>query len=96
MVVSSLKGEKDIRKIILFGSFNHSHNPNDMDLAIFTDSNKNYLSLALAYRKKLRNIMNEIPIDIIPLKIDDKTSTHEESNMILGLHEGEVIYEKNN
>lgn len=34
-IVASLKGEKDIRKVVIFGSFLHSDNPRDIDVAVF-------------------------------------------------------------
>ena len=37
-IVASLKGEKDIRKVVIFGSFLHSDNPRDIDVAVFQES----------------------------------------------------------
>ncbi len=37
-LISCLVSEKEIKKIIVFGSFLHSNNPNDIDVAIFQDS----------------------------------------------------------
>lgn len=42
--------EQEIQKIVLFGSFINSNNPNDIDIAVFQNSNEKYLSLALKYR----------------------------------------------
>ncbi len=40
-LIKSLSPEKEIAKIILFGSFIHSDEPNDIDIAIFQTSNDN-------------------------------------------------------
>ena len=34
-VVMALRDESEIRKIVIFGSFTTSDNPNDIDIAIF-------------------------------------------------------------
>jgi len=34
--------EPEIQRIVLFGSFLHSSTPNDIDIAIFQDSNQKY------------------------------------------------------
>ncbi len=62
--------EKEVRKVVLFGSFINSRNPNDIDIAIFQDSNEKYLPLSLKYRKLMREISRILPIDIIPLKFN--------------------------
>ena len=67
-IVASLSGEKEIRKIVIFGSFLNSADPHDMDVAIFQDSKEGYLSLAMKYRRITRAISRKIPLDIIPLK----------------------------
>ena len=67
-IIQKLKPEKEIRKIVIFGSFLNSSEPHDIDVAIFQDSKENYLSLALKYRKLIRDITRKIPVDIIPLR----------------------------
>ena len=37
-IVDSLKGEKEIERIIIFGSFNKSKSPNDIDIAELHDA----------------------------------------------------------
>jgi len=86
-IVSSLKGEKEIERIIIFGSFNKSESPNDIDIAVIQDSSENYLSLALKYRKLIRNISKEIAIDIFPI-----VSKTENSFFKKEVELGEVIY----
>jgi len=66
-IVDSLKGEKEIERIIIFGSFNKSESPNDIDIAVVQNSSEDYLSLALKYRKLIRSISNEIAVDIFPI-----------------------------
>lgn len=90
-IVSCLKSEKEIKKIIIFGSFINSENPNDIDIAIFQDSNKSYLTLAMKYRKLTRDIAQKIPVDIIPIK-----SNALESSFLSEIKIGELIYERLN
>jgi len=54
--------------VILFGSFIKSSNPNDIDIAIVQNSNDNFLTLSLKYRKVLRELSKIIPLDIVPIK----------------------------
>ena len=70
-IVDSLKGQKEIERIIIFGSFNKSDSPNDLDIAVVQNSSDNYLTLAMKYRKLIRNVSREIAIDIFPIL--DKT-----------------------
>ena len=64
-VVRKLSKNTHIKRIIIFGSFITSSKPNDMDIAIFDDRNEDYLSLAMKYRKKLRDIASIIPLSLI-------------------------------
>ncbi len=88
-LVSHLISEKEIRKIIIFGSFLHSNNPNDIDIAIFQNSTENYLTLALKYRKKIRSVSKKIPVDVLPLKTDIK-----DNPFLAEIESGELIYER--
>jgi len=67
-LASCLSSEKEIRKVVIFGSFIHSSNPHDMDVAVFQESNESYLPLALRYRKKARRVSRKIPLDIFPFR----------------------------
>ncbi len=80
--------EPEIQKIVLFGSFIDSNNPNDIDIAIFQNSNEKYLSLSLKYRKLVREISKILPIDIIPLKMNAK------GTFVNEIEAGEIIYER--
>lgn len=86
-IVDSLKGQKEIERIIIFGSFNKSDSPNDIDIAVVQNSSDNYLTLALKYRKLIRNISKEIAIDIFPI-----VSKTENSFFKNEVESGEVIY----
>lgn len=88
-LVESLRSEKEITKIIVFGSFLSSDHPQDMDVAIFQNSKEGYLELAMKYRKKTRALARKIPLDIIPLKaevVDDP--------FLLEIALGELVYER--
>ncbi|PKL37677.1 MAG: nucleotidyltransferase domain-containing protein [Spirochaetae bacterium HGW-Spirochaetae-1] len=87
-IISSLKTNKEVKKIIVFGSFFKTENPGDIDVALFEDSDDDYLTLALKYRKQLRKISKILPIDIIPLKAGKESSFLDEIN------HGTVIYER--
>jgi uncharacterized protein len=88
-IVNSLKTEIEIKKLIIFGSFRMSDAPNDIDLAVFQDSNLSYLSLAMKYRKLTRHISKKIPIDIIPVKMNA-----EKTSFLSEIETGELIYER--
>ncbi|WP_372950668.1 nucleotidyltransferase domain-containing protein [Mariniphaga sp.] len=47
----SLSKEKEVSKIVVFGSFLNSKTPGDIDVAVFQNSEEKYLSLSLKYRK---------------------------------------------
>lgn len=88
-IVSCLSGDKDIRKIVIFGSFVTSDNPSDMDVAVFQKSKEGYLKLSLKYRKLTRPVSNKIPIDIFPIRTDAG-----EASILSEIDNGEVVYEK--
>ncbi len=87
-IQSKLLDFSEISKIILFGSFLKSQNPNDIDIAIIQNSKENYLTLALKYRKALRELSKQIPLDIVPIK------NHVHSSFLDEINQGYVIYEK--
>ena len=90
-IVELLKGQKEIERIIIFGSFNNSDSPNDIDIAVVQNSSDNYLTLALKYRRLIRSISKEIAIDIFP--IIDKNKNNFFTNEVAS---GEVIYARGN
>ncbi len=88
-LVSSLKTESEVCRIVVFGSFVSSDNPHDMDVAVFQDSDEKYLPLAMKYRKRTREIARMIPMDILPLKAGAEGETFLDE-----IERGEVVYER--
>jgi uncharacterized protein len=90
-IVDSLKGQNEIEKIIIFGSFNKSEFPNDLDIAVIQNSSENYLTLALKYRKLVRDVSREIAIDIFPILNKTENNFFKKE-----VESGEVIYARGN
>ncbi len=88
-LVACLKGDKDIRKIVIFGSFVTSDKPRDMDVAVFQESREGYLELSMKYRKLTRPVSSKIPVDIFPVRADAG-----EASILTEIDNGEVIYER--
>ena len=88
-LVKSLEAEKEICRIVIFGSFLSSPDPHDLDVAIFQDSDEKYLPLAMKYRKKTRTILPAVVLDIFPLRADAKKEFFMDE-----IAQGEVIYER--
>lgn len=78
----------EVRRVIVFGSFLNGESPNDMDVAVFQDSDEAYLPLALKYRRMTKSVSATIPLDIIPLRPGASGSFMEE------IARGEVVYER--
>ncbi len=87
-LVACLNGEREIRKVVIFGSFLSRPDPNDLDVVVFQDSDQTYLPLALKYRRLLRPIANQIPIDVIPVRRNEAGGW-----FLREIQKGEVIYE---
>ena len=90
-LINLLKTEKEVCRIIIFGSFLSSDEPHDIDVAVFQDSDEKYLPLALKYRRKTRAIAHKIPLDILPLKAGAYGEVFMDE-----IEQGEVIYERRN
>ncbi len=88
-LVNCLHAEKEIRKIVIFGSFLYSDDPHDLDVAVFQDSVEPYLPLAMKYRKKTRSIARRICLDILPLKFQAQ-----DDPCLAEVAQGEVFYER--
>lgn len=88
VIKEKLSQFSEVNKVVLFGSFVTSNNPNDIDIAIIQNSNDNFLTLSLKYRKVLRELSKTIPLDIIPIKDNSDGVFLEEIN------KGQVVYEK--
>ena len=87
-VVAALRDQQEIRKIVIFGSFAASDDPNDIDIAIFQDSGEKYLPLALKYRRLLRHVAPDIPVDVVPVRPNPSPSA-----FLVEILKGETIYE---
>lgn len=90
-LVSSLKTEREVCRIVIFGSFLSSNDPHDIDVAVFQDSDEKYLPLAMKYRRKTRDIARRIPLDILPLKAGAQGEVFMDE-----IEHGEVVYERRN
>lgn len=90
-LVSLLKTEREVCRIVIFGSFLSSKDPHDINVAIFQDSDEKYLPLAMKYRRKTRDIARRIPLDILPLKAGVQGEVFMDE-----IEQGEVIYERRN
>jgi len=88
-LVDCLRTEKEVRKIIIFGSFMSSDDPHDLDIAVFQDSAAPYLTLAMKYRRKTRSVAQRIPLDIFPLK-----SQISDDPFLVEIAKGEVVYKR--
>ena len=88
-LIDSLKEEKDIKRVVTFGSFPNSEDPVDMDVAVFQDSSEGYIELAMRYRKLTRAISRTIPVDIFPVRSDA-----EGASVLPELENGEFVYER--
>jgi len=88
-LIGSLKAEREVCRIVVFGSFINSDDPHDMDVAVFQDSDEKYLPLAMRYRRKTRDIARIIPMDILPLKAGVQGEVFMDE-----IERGEVIYER--
>ena len=87
-LVDKFASENEVVKLVLFGSFLTSEQANDLDLAVFQNSNADYLSLALKYRRLSREIIGSLPVDIIPIK------NSPEGPFLKEILNGEVIFER--
>jgi predicted nucleotidyltransferase len=88
-LVGSLKTEKEVCRIVVFGSFVISDDPHDMDVAVFQDSDEKYIPLAMKYRRKTRDIARFIPMNILPLKAGIRDGIFMDE-----IENGEVIYNR--
>jgi len=88
-VAECLKGADEVQRIVVFGSFLTSNDPEDMDVAVFQTSQESYLPLALRYRRRVRSVTRQIPVDIVPIRPDPEPST-----FLAEVERGEVIYER--
>jgi len=88
-LAACLSGEKEVCKVVVFGSFLSSATPNDLDVAVFQDSDEPYLPLATKYRRLLRRIADQIPIDVIPVRPSVAAGS-----FLAEIQKGQVVYER--
>jgi len=88
-VAALLRGEPEVRRVVVFGSFLSRSDPNDLDVAIFQDSNESYLPLAVKYRRLLRPVAAIIPLDVIPVR-----ARIPGGQLVWEIERGEVVYER--
>ena len=88
-IVDALSSFPEVRRITIFGSFVNSHDPHDMDIAVFQDSEETYYPLAMKYRKSLREVAVRIPLDVIPIRPNPANGAFLEE-----VAKGEVVYER--
>ncbi len=88
-LVACLEGEREILRIVIFGSFMQSDSPHDMDVAIFQDSTEGYLPLALKYREKTRRIADDITLDIMPIRPNAPRTS-----FLAEIEQGKTVYER--
>ena len=88
-IVECLVSEEEVTRIVVFGSFVHSASPHDVDIAVFQNSGDKYLPLALKYRRDVRPVSRQIPVDIFPVRDDV-----DDDPFLLEINHGEVIYDR--
>ena len=88
-LAACLANDTEILRIVIFGSFNESESPADMDVAIFQTSELPYIPLAMKYRRQTRSISRRIPLDIIPIRPNAISSSFLDE-----INKGETIYER--
>jgi predicted nucleotidyltransferase len=88
-IAALLGGEPEVRRVMVFGSFLNRSDPNDLDVAIFQDSDETYLPLAMKYRKLLRPVAKKIPLDVIPVRPKGAHGPFLEE-----IERGETVYER--
>lgn len=87
-VVRCLAPATEIQKIVVFGSFMESDSPEDLDIAVFQDTDEPYLPLAMKYRRMARPVSSAIPLDILPIR------PNASGLMLNEIAKGKVIYER--
>ena len=76
-------------KVVVFGSFITARNPNDLDVAVFQNSEQSYLPLAVEVPKKNTGNSQKIALNILPLKPGARDSI-----ILDAIAQGEAIYER--
>lgn len=87
-LAACLSQAREVRSVVLFGSFLTDDDPSDLDVAVFVDEGQSYVPLARRLRLLARPVAERIPLDIIPVRPGAAGSMLEE------IERGEVIYER--
>ena len=88
-IVAALRDEPEIDRIVIFGSFVRSTEPNDLDIAVFQHSQESYFPLAIRYRMKIAHVAQRVPLDVFPVRPNPA-----ESSFHAEIEKGETIYER--
>jgi len=88
-LAEALSREAEVQRVVVFGSFVTSSTPHDLDLAVFQNSDDEYLTLAMRYRRDLRPIARRIPLDVIPLKTGATADP-----FLQEIERGETVFER--
>ena len=67
-MAACLSGAREVHRVVVFGSFLTGSTSYDLDVAIFQDSGESYLLSAMKYRRLLRPIADQVPLDVIPVR----------------------------
>ncbi|MEN6425046.1 MAG: nucleotidyltransferase domain-containing protein [Phycisphaerales bacterium] len=88
-LVARVGWEKEVREVVIVGSFPTSATPNDLDIAVFQDGDKLCLPFALKHRRLLRPVVGQIPTDVIPVRPNDACGP-----FLAEIPKREVVYER--
>jgi predicted nucleotidyltransferase len=88
-IVAGLSEFPEVQRVIVFGSFVTSDDPNDLDIAVFQNSDESYYPLAMKYRRTLRSVAKRIPLDVIPI-----CRSPVEDPFLKEIQRGELLYER--
>ena len=88
-LAACLSQQPEVCKVVIFGSFLSSDDPGDVDVAVFQDSQEDYLPLAMRYRRLTGSVARLIPLDIVPVRASSSGGA-----FLQELDRGQVIYER--
>jgi predicted nucleotidyltransferase len=88
-IADRLRSEPEVDRVVVFGSFVRSDEPNDLDLAVFQHSSEQYLPLATKYRLILGPITRGIDLDLLPIRPNPPRTS-----FLAEIEAGEVIFER--
>jgi len=86
-VVVCLRGEPEVQRVVVFGSFVTSPARHDLDVAVFQENDEGYLPVALKSRRLLGSVAARIPVDVLPLRVQGTAGEFRKE-----VEQGEVVY----